>query len=73
MSGKLGDKIGAKHLCFMLDNKQLHCAWYSLIEFEGRMMHIKDESALMGIVEAETRYLAKKKAKEFLEKMKEKN
>ena len=68
-------KVGAKTMSFMLDDKSkdLHTAWYTLVETtDGRKLTVKDLSAPVGIMEAETRYKAIKKGKEFLERMKEK-
>ncbi|WP_303982233.1 hypothetical protein [Niallia circulans] len=62
-------------MSFMLakDSKDLHTAWYTLVETtDGRKLTVKDSNAPVGMMEAETRYKAIKKGKEFLERMKEK-
>lgn len=68
-----GNNIGAKQWSFMLDkeNKILHTAWFPLIEVNGKMATIKDDSYPVGIKEAESRYKARKMAKEFLDRLKE--
>lgn len=68
----IGEKVGAKHMCFMNDDRTSRCAWFSMIQVDGKMVFIKDESAPKGIAEAVSRYLAIKRAKETRDRMHEK-
>ena len=74
MSCIIGDKVGAKYLCFIVgeSGKELKCAWYSLIQVDGRMVHIKDSAAPRGITAAETRYKAVKLAKQARDRIRSK-
>lgn len=54
------------------ESKELHTAWYTLVETtDGRKLTVKDTTSPVGIMEAETRYKAIKKGKQFLEKVNE--
>lgn len=68
-------KVGAKSMSFMVDReaRKMHTAWYTLVETtDGRMCTVKDESSPVNMMEAETRYKAIKKGKEFLKRMEDK-
>ncbi|MCY9760382.1 hypothetical protein M5X06_12715 [Paenibacillus alvei] len=65
----VGDKVGAKHMCFVNDDRTTRCAWFSMIQVDNKMVFIKDESAPKGIAEATSRYLAIKRAKECRDRM----
>lgn len=61
------DKVGASRQSFMVNGK-LHTAWYThLTTTNGSCVTINDAESPVGMMEAETRYLAIKKGKEFLE------
>lgn len=64
------DKVGAHRKSFMVGGK-IHTAWYTLVTTaNGESVTISDAESPVGMMEAETRYLAIKKGKEFLEKLK---
>lgn len=64
------DEVGAKQNSFMIGG-EIHTAWYTLITTtNGNVVTIDDAESPVGMMEAETRYLAIKKGKEFLEKLK---
>jgi len=67
-----GEKVGAKFMSFMVgkEDKELHSAWYTLVEANGQMVTVKDADSPVGLMEAESRYKAIKKGKEFLSRMK---
>ncbi|MED1021100.1 hypothetical protein [Bacillus mycoides] len=70
-------KVGAEFMSFLLEDDTLHSAYYSEVEVvmeDGRkkMICIKDDTALKGIAEGETRAKAIKKAKKFLKRQEEK-
>lgn len=63
-------KVFAKQMSFLLEDDTLHTAYYTIIEtVTGRRVTIVDKEAPKGMMEAETRYMAVKKGKEFLKRM----
>lgn len=72
MNKKYGKKTGAKFLTYIVNRKakEFTSKWFPLIEFGGEMVMIQgdDNETLRFDTEKE----AKKEAKEFLKKMKEK-
>ena len=70
-------KVDAEFMSFLLEDDTLHSAYYSHVEVvmedgKKRMLCIKDDNALKGIAEDQTRAEAIKKAKLFLKRQKEK-
>lgn len=62
-------KVGATRKSFMLGG-ELHTAWYTqLTTTNGNVVTINDAESPVGMMEAETRYLAIKKGNTFLEKV----
>lgn len=63
-------KVGATQQSFMIGG-ELHTAWYTQLRTtNGNVVTIDDAESPVGMMEAETRYLAIKKGNAFLEKLK---
>ncbi|MDA2672195.1 hypothetical protein ACTFQ7_27455 [Bacillus cereus group sp. MYBK226-2] len=70
-------KVGTEFMSFLIEGDKLHSAYYSKVEViteDGakKMICIKDDTALKGIAEGQTRAEAIKKAKSFLKRQEEK-
>ncbi|PFN76388.1 hypothetical protein [Bacillus cereus] len=70
-------KVGTDFMSFLIEGDKLHSAYYSKVEVimedgEKKMICIKDDTALKGIAEGQTRAEAIKKAKAFLKRQEEK-
>ena len=67
----IGDKVGAKYKTFY-DEKfdRIHSAWIPLIQVDGEMLPIYDESTISGQKEAESRYKALKLARQVRDSLK---
>lgn len=70
-------KVGTEFMSFLIEGDKLHSAYYSKVEVtmeDGtkKMICIKDDTALKGIAEGQTRAEAIKKAKVFLKRQEEK-
>lgn len=70
-------KVGTEFMSFLIEGDKLHSAYYSKVEVimeDGakKMICIKDDTALKGIAEGQTRVEAIKKAKDFLKRQEEK-
>lgn len=70
-------KVGTEFMSFLIEGDKLHSAYYSKVEVimeDGtkKMICIKDDTALKGIAEGQTRAEAIKKAKALLKRQEEK-
>ncbi|MFD6511348.1 hypothetical protein [Bacillus sp. NPDC060175] len=70
-------KVGTEFMSFLIEGDKLHSAYYSKVEVimeDGtkKMICIKDDTALKGIAEGQTRAEAIKKARNFLNRQEEK-
>lgn len=68
----IGEKVTAKYKSFFNEQMdKLHSAWIPMIEVDGSMLGIFDESSESGQLEQPTRYKALKLAKQVRDETKE--
>ena len=51
---EIGDKVTARYKTFLTDTNSLHRAWIPMIQADGELLAIFDESTVSGQMEAET-------------------
>lgn len=66
---KFGDKVKTKKMSFLFDDN-LYTAYYPLIEVNGQFVTIRNDDYQTKMVNAPTRYKAKKLGEEMVSKLK---